>query len=191
MAFPFASIIVPVYNGKSTIAECIESLLSQDYPKDMYEIIIVDNNSTDNTAKIIKKYPVKYILENSIQSSYAAKNTGARHAKGEALVFFDADEVATATWLRSLLMEWDKEEYGAFGAKEVQVIPERPLFEKYLQGDQKESYSYKGALVKLSTASAAYRKHCFELLGGFDQNFATAGDHELGYRLQKELGFKN
>jgi len=54
--YPFVSVIVPVYNGEKTIAECVKSLLSQDYPKDRYEIIIVDNNSKDQTAEIIKKY---------------------------------------------------------------------------------------------------------------------------------------
>jgi len=46
----FVSVIVPLYNGEGMIAECIESLLNQDYPKDRYEIIIVDNDSTDRTA---------------------------------------------------------------------------------------------------------------------------------------------
>ncbi len=51
----FISVIVPVFNGEQTIAECIQSLLNIEYPDDRYEIIIVDNNSTDNTKKIVRK----------------------------------------------------------------------------------------------------------------------------------------
>jgi glycosyltransferase involved in cell wall biosynthesis len=80
---PFISVVVPVYNGDRIIGNCVESLLNQSYPKDNYEIIVVDNGSTDNTRAIIKKYPVKMLIEDSIKSSYAARNKGIKHAKGE------------------------------------------------------------------------------------------------------------
>ena len=60
---PLLSIIVPVYNGSDTIVSCIEHLENIDYPKEKYEIIIVDNNSDDNTRDIIQKYNVKYLFE--------------------------------------------------------------------------------------------------------------------------------
>ena len=124
MNLPFASVIVPVYNGESMIAECIESLLSQDYPKDKYEIIVVDNNSNDHTPDIVKKYPVKYTMETRIQSSYAARNTGVKYAEGEALIFFDADQIATQNWLKNLMQEWTQKQYGAFGGRAVNIIPD-------------------------------------------------------------------
>ncbi|MEO0119589.1 MAG: glycosyltransferase family A protein, partial [candidate division WOR-3 bacterium] len=64
--------IVPAYNAEKTIGKCIESILAQNIEK---EVIIVDNGSTDNTANIIKKYPVKYILETK-KSPAAARNRG-------------------------------------------------------------------------------------------------------------------
>ena len=76
MDFPFASIIVPVFNGEKSISKCIESLLSQDYPTDRYEIIVVDNNSNDRTGKIIQEYPIRYIFEDRSQNYYSARNTG-------------------------------------------------------------------------------------------------------------------
>ena len=54
-ALPFVSVIVPVYNAKGMVGDCIESLLNQDYPKDRYEIIVVDNDSTDGTAEVIRR----------------------------------------------------------------------------------------------------------------------------------------
>ena len=99
---PFISIIVPVYNGENIIGACLKSLLAQDYPKDKYEVIAVDNNSKDKTADIIKEYSVHYLFESKVQGSYAARNTGVRHAKGEILAFTDADCVADKGWLKKV-----------------------------------------------------------------------------------------
>ena len=190
MDFPFASVIVPVYNDAAIIGECIESLLTQNYPKNRYEIIIVNNNSTDDTPKIIKKYPVKYICENEVQSSYAARNTGARIAKGEALAFFDADQVAAKNWLSNLLKGWDSKEYGVFAAKEVNIVPKSPLIEKYLTVPEEKVGADHDSLKKLQGGQGAYRREVFEKLMGFDESFAAAGDHDLVFRMQKELNLK-
>ena len=183
--WPFASIIVPVYNSENTIGECIESLIKQNYPINKYEIIVVDNNSNDNTAKIIKKYPVKYVLENRSQNSYSSRNTGFRCSNGDALVFFDADQIATKHWLRNLLGGWNLIEYGAFGGREINLVPGFPVIEEYLKLPKRELR--KGPYKLLSTACAAYRRNIFEILDGFDETFVSQGDLDLAVRLQKQL----
>jgi len=85
----FISIIVPAYNCESTIESCVNALLQQDYSKDHYEIIIVDNNSKDNTAELIKKYPVTYLMQDRIQTSYASRNYGIENTKGAIIAFTD------------------------------------------------------------------------------------------------------
>ena len=102
----FISVIIPVYNGERTIGACVESLLAQDYPKDKYEVIIVDNNSKDKTAGIIKEYSVQYLFEGRIQSSYAARNAAIKAAKGEILAFTDADCAADKEWLKNGIAEF-------------------------------------------------------------------------------------
>jgi len=99
-SFPTLSIIVPVHNDKKNIARLIHSLLDQDYPKRLYEIIIVDNNSTDGSKEIIKRFPVKLLEERRIQSSYAARNKGIKHAKNEIIALIDSDCIATPQWLK-------------------------------------------------------------------------------------------
>ena len=188
MYLPFASIIIPVFNGEKSISKCIESLLSQYYPTDKYEIIVVDNNSNDCTAKIIQEYPVTYVFENRSQNSYAARNTGVKYSKGDALVFFDADQIATVSWLKNLLSRWDSQEYGAFGGQQITRVPGFPLIEDYLMPDS--GVGRKGGFFLLSTACAAYRKNVFERLNGFDEAYASAGDNDLSIRLQKQLGLK-
>jgi glycosyltransferase involved in cell wall biosynthesis len=102
MSCPLASIIASVFNGEKSISKCIESPLSQDYPTDRYEIIVVDNNSTDRTAKIIQGYPTRYVFEDRSQNSYSARNTGVKCSKGDALAFFDTDQVGPRSWLKNL-----------------------------------------------------------------------------------------
>ena len=60
---PDVSVIAPVYNGCATIGDCIESLLEQGYPADCYDVIVVDNNSTDGTPDSVAKYPVTLLFE--------------------------------------------------------------------------------------------------------------------------------
>lgn len=105
-ALPFVSVIVPVYNAEGMVGDCIESLLNQDYPKDRYEIIIVDNDSTDGTAEVIRRYPVKYMMEREMHTCFAAEDTGARASRGELLAFCDSDETATPSRVRTLVCIW-------------------------------------------------------------------------------------
>lgn len=104
--YPFVSIIVPAYNAEEIIGTLVESLINQDYPKELLEIIIVDNNSTDNTFQTAKEYEHEYpdliriLEERDIQSSYAARNTGIKVARGSIIAFIDADCTATPQWIK-------------------------------------------------------------------------------------------
>lgn len=94
------SIIVPVYNRNKEIITLLDSLLCIDYPKEFYEIIVIDNNSIDGTKEVIKNYPVRLLEENDIQSSYAARNKGIKNAKYGILAFIDSDCIADEDWLK-------------------------------------------------------------------------------------------
>ena len=96
---PFVSVIVPLYNDEKRIEECIKSLLTQSYPQKKYEIIVVDNGSTDRSLEKIKHFPVKIFYENQIQSSYAARNKGIAHACGEIFAFTDSDCTPVTEWI--------------------------------------------------------------------------------------------
>jgi len=99
------SIIVPVFNCEKTISKCIESLLAQ--KSNEYEIIVVNNNSTDKTSSILKKYSNKYnrkisVYNEKIRSAYAARNLGLTHAKGDIIALTDADCFTDSGWLINL-----------------------------------------------------------------------------------------
>jgi glycosyltransferase involved in cell wall biosynthesis len=96
------SVIVPFYNSERYIAQCIQALLSQDYPLDRYEIIMVNNNSTDRSADIVSQHPRIKLLSERRQGSYAARNRGLADATGEVIAFTDADCRPASDWLREL-----------------------------------------------------------------------------------------
>ncbi len=110
------SIIVLVRNREKYIGSCLESLLAQDIEKDSFEIIAVDNGSTDRTAQIIRSYPVKYLyLERP--SISAARNLGINNSSAEYVAFLDSDSVADKNWLKELLKGFDHPRIAGCGGK--------------------------------------------------------------------------
>lgn len=99
---PRISVIVPFYNRKLTLDRCFKSLLGQNYPPLDYEIIAVDNNSTDGSATAANQYPRITLLRQNKQGSYAARNSGLRQATGELIAFTDSDCVAAPDWLAKI-----------------------------------------------------------------------------------------
>lgn len=96
------SIIVPFYNSEKYIKDCVESLLSQQFPANDYEIIFVDNNSTDSSVNIVKRYPRIKLVSEGRQGSYTARNRGIREAAGRIVAFTDPDCIASPDWLAQI-----------------------------------------------------------------------------------------
>ncbi|ELY45775.1 glycosyltransferase [Natronorubrum tibetense] len=98
---PLVSVIIPVYNDPKGIQNCLSALEEQTYPDSLFDVIVIDNGSTDETRDIVKEFSVKLLVENSIQGSYAARNKGIEHAKGEILAFTDADCTPIPEWIEA------------------------------------------------------------------------------------------
>lgn len=183
------SIVVPVYNGERTIDRCIKSLLQLDYPKEKYEIIIVNNNSTDNTVKIVKEYPVKLLHEKK-QSSYAARNLGITHAKGDIIAFTDADCMADKDWLKYLIRNF-KDAVGSAGGALRAYNPKGVIehyayenclaFPAFFREFHKNYCAFKYPFI--ATANALYQKEILEEVGLFDDSFTSSGDVDLAWRI--------
>ena len=105
----FISIIIPTYNRANLLPLTLDSFLAQDYPRDRYEIIVADNNSTDTTREVAARYfgnsavPVKYIFEER-QGVHYARNSAAKQASGDILYFTDDDMVADPAMLPRFLV---------------------------------------------------------------------------------------
>jgi glycosyltransferase involved in cell wall biosynthesis len=181
---PLLSIIVPVYNGAKTISSCIQHVQNIDYPREEYEIIIVDNNSDDDTRDIIQTYDVKYLFEKK-KGPGAARNLGARKARGEILGFIDSDCLVGRTWAREVEKSFIDGNVAA-----VVGLPDHTRrstddlmhsidYQKYWEREQSSGKP----LHKICGANCAIRKEVFLELGGFDEDLLCFQDIELGFRI--------
>jgi len=102
------SIIVPVYNAAAYLRDCIAALQAQDYPRDDFEILLVDNNSTDGSAAILRASEGIRALTETRQGSYAARNCGLRAARGDSIAFTDSDCAPDRGWLRAIEKEFER-----------------------------------------------------------------------------------
>ena len=188
---PYISVIVPVFNGAKNISICIESLLAQTYPRERYEVVIVDNNSTDDTTSIVQKYPVKLLLEKDIQSSYAARNRGIEGARGEIFAFTDSDVKADSNWLKFGIEDMIQHDADYAGCR-VELFSPRPkltycdMFELFFAFPMKkhvEQFHF------ASTVGLFVKKSVIEAAGAFDIQFISGGDVEFGTRVF-DMGFR-
>lgn len=100
----YVSVIVPVYNRAKDIHRCISALFSQTYPKDMFEIIIVDDYSTDNLKEEVSGYKnVKYVLNELEFGLPAARNMGLKEAKGNIIIFLDDDAIPENDYIQNVV----------------------------------------------------------------------------------------
>jgi len=104
---PFISVVIPAYNEENYLLSCLESIKKQDYAGE-YEVIVVDNASTDNTAKIALNWGAK-VVDESKRSPACARQKGAEVATGEIIAFIDADTQAPAYWLSTFVSRFVRE----------------------------------------------------------------------------------
>lgn len=184
------SVIIPAYNEEKTIEQTLNSLVSQDY-KSKFEVIFVDNNSTDNTVKIAKSYTKKLplkIFHEKTQGRGAAKFCGAKHAKGEILAYLDADSQAFPNWLSVIDQSFkDKETIAITGPWEVHDLPDG--FTKWFLHNFQEEAMLPITLYlghpDLNGMNMAIRKDIYEKSGGFNIHLNVHDDFDLAKRISK------
>lgn len=174
---PFVSVIVPVLNGERTLADCLSSLLSADYPESRREIIVVDNGSRDGTAEIACALPVTYVREDR-RGAARARNRGIDASRGELVAFTDVDCLATTGWLRELVRPFEDDRVGGV-AGEVLPYPPRTAAERYaaqLRHLSPRRYLNRPILPFAVTANLAFRREVFEQVGLFDPDSPRGGE---------------
>lgn len=184
---PRISVIVPVWNRPSDIERCIRSLQQQTLPDSDYEIIIVDNGSTDATPKVARDTGVNVLVEPR-PSSYAARNLGLGAATGEYVAFTDSDCTVDADWLAKGLEALDRHPEDAVVAGRIELFSENmatssPVCEAYerIFAFKQERNVARGAAC---TANWFCRRAVVQAVGGFRSDLKSGGDFDLTRRLQ-------
>lgn len=103
-SYPFVSVVIPAYNEEKFISKTLESLENQNYPKNRYEIIVVDNGSTDNTRQIAKQFGARVVKENK-KGVQHARQAGFMAARGDYIASTDADNILPKKWILTLSSE--------------------------------------------------------------------------------------
>jgi len=189
------SVIIPTYNRELTLARAIDSVLKQDYKN--YEILVVDDGSTDKTKEIVNKYPIKNIKyirhENNLGGNYA-RNTGIINSKGKYIAFLDSDDEWHSEFLKVTIetIENLPSEYGVVytdgyikvGANIVKINSKDHIgrYTSTLEAFLDSCW--------LGTQRTLFRRECFEKVGYFDTNLKARQDWELFIRICQHFQFK-
>ena len=189
-SLPFVSIVIPVYNGARTVRLCLNAIRELDYPRERYEVIVVDNNSTDGTPAIVSEYPVRLFYERDIQGPHAATNAGVRQARGDILAFTDADCVCDKGWLRALVAPFADPHVVATGGR-IGAYQPASRVEMFLQDMEpfknclQPSDAFPAAVI---TGNAAYRADAVRAVGMFNASMYTGAEVDLAWRVQWSTG---
>lgn len=185
------SVIIPVYNGSKTLPACLRALKNQTILPEAFEIIVVDDGSTDGTA-LVAQQPGVRVLRQSNAGAAAARNYGARVAQGELLLFTDADCVPAPDWVARMSAPFA--DATVAGAKGVYRTAQVGLTSRFVQMEYESKYDRMAGAETIDfvdTYSAAYRREVFWAVGGFDVAFpgASVEDQEFSFRVA-EAGYR-
>ncbi len=182
---PHISVVIPTYNGADRIRACLSALRAQqtDYG---FEVIVVDDGSTDGAAALLEREPGVRLVRQQNAGPSAARNHGAEVAQGDLIFFTDDDCVPEADWIQELAGPFLDPEIS--GAKGAYFTRQRRLTARFVQLEYEEKYDNLARhrfIDFIDTYSAAFRRSVFLAAGGYDLSFPTASveDQEFSFRL--------
>src|SRR5215207_3618778 len=186
-AAALVTVVIPCYNQAHFLEEAIESVLAQSHPN--FEIIVIDDGSTDDTSEVAERYPGVRLFRQDNQGLAAARNAGLWRSKGEYLVFLDADD---------RLLPWALE----VGLKHLNAHPECAFVSGYyrpiavdgspLSLPQQQHRTEKDHYLELlregpswPPVTVMFRRSVFESVGGFDASLRAAEDYDMYLRIAR------
>ncbi|MCK4669686.1 MAG: glycosyltransferase [Nanoarchaeota archaeon] len=195
---PYVSILIPVWNEEKIVAKTVNSAIKLDYPRDKYEIIVVNDGSTDRTKEIVedlikknKKINIKLLNKVRVKGKgkAAPMNYGMKFVKGEYVVCFDADSSVAPPTLKQLLAHFTDKNVAAvlpcMKVRKPKTFMQKVQFAEYLLNMfYKKLMGQVDCVHVVPGAFSIYRTNVIKKLGGFDETNIVE-DMEMTYRLQK------
>jgi glycosyltransferase involved in cell wall biosynthesis len=171
------SVIVPARNAAGHVGGCLEALANQTYPRERYEVIVVDNGSRDATREVVAAHPVQLLEETSSCSPYPARNRGLHHARGEVIAFTDADCRPLETWLERGVERLNGERADLVGGRVTFTFASTPSVGEMVDAlwhldVRRQIHENRAAM----TANLFVHSSVFGAIGGFDPEVRSGGD---------------
>lgn len=186
---PEFSVIIPAYQAEATIGHCVVALSAQTLPRSRYEIIVVDDGSTDRTAAVAAEAGADRVVTILHSGPGVARNAGAEVAQGDILLFTDADCEPLPDWIEQMTIPFA--DSGVVGVKGAYCTRQRSLIARLVQLEYEFRYERMACLPTIDfidTYAAAYRRDAFFRCGGFasDIPVPSVEDIDLSFRLARE-----
>lgn len=183
MATPLVSFVIPVFNSEKDIARCLLSIRQQDFPAEAYEVLIMDNGSTDQTHQIMRDLGFSFQVIPRVNVS-TLRNRGAALAQGEYIAFVDSDVELVPGWLQHGLPTFVDQQIVACGC--FPGIPKESTWvqrawDVHQRGSQCDATQV--PVSWLASMNLIVRRDTFLAVAGFNENLETAEDVDLCYRL--------
>jgi cellulose synthase/poly-beta-1,6-N-acetylglucosamine synthase-like glycosyltransferase len=160
--------------------------MNQTLSRDKFEVIVVDNNSTDNTREVVKRYPVRLLVEEQVGNYGGARNTGIRGSKGDIVAFIDADCTPRRDWLESMLNVYHSDpNLAGVGGASINPFAKNKVARAiaYAQNGDWSAGAPRRTVDYLPGCNCSYRKHVLEGVGFFPEGTASE-DIALGTKIR-------
>lgn len=187
---PSISVIVPTKDRAAELDDCLAALFAVDYPRDRFEVIVVDDGSRDETAEVARRYPCRYLANDRNRGQSYSRNAGARLASGEILAFIDSDCVASPEWLRELIPFFSWSSVAAVGGL-VAGFYEQSRLDRYEMvasslnmGDRLILMADDRSMAYVPTCNLLVRREAFLAVDGLREDLRVGEDVDLCWRLR-------
>jgi len=194
MSNSLVSVIIPAYNAEKYIEETIQSVLKQTHSN--FELIVVDDGSTDNTIKLAeltsKNNSEITVIKQKNSGVSIARNTGFQASKGNYVAFLDADDVWLPDCLELMLKRFSNDESLGLVQCDYQKIDESSKKEEEIYSFEKEGYILEELLLGgngkhiWGICGVLVKREVIEKVGAFDKDLSNGADHEFYFRVAKQ-----
>ena len=196
---PFISVVIPVRNEAPFIKQTVRYVQEQNYPADLMEILVVDGESDDGTRRLVEEIAASdqrvKLLDNPRRLSSAARNIGAKAARGEIITYIDGHTyIDNDRLLRNTARLMLEKKVEALSRPQFLDTPENNPFQQAVSLARKSPlghgldstiYTTKDDYVNPTSSGASYRQSVFDDIGYFDEHFDACEDVEFNYRVAR------
>jgi glycosyltransferase involved in cell wall biosynthesis len=183
------SVIVPAHNAEGTIDRCLGALVHQTVPRESYEVIVVDDGSSDDTRARVRNHDGVRLLTQDHAGPAVARNLGVKHTQGDIVLFTDSDCEPSEDWIEHMVAPFHDGDIA--GVKGAYLTRQREIMARFVQVEYEDKYDrmvQEKYIDFVDTYAAGYRRDVFVDNGGFDTAFPVASveDQEFSFRLARQ-----